>query len=79
MLSTPCAVTMSASHDFIRGPFVKHAFAKSVTKGEDFWLQQRGVEAGPTGKAKAPSQPSVDQSSPRLLPAVQAASCSSSC
>jgi len=28
----------------IRGPYLKHAFAKYVLKGEDAWLQQRDVE-----------------------------------
>ena len=41
---------MSTAHVPIRGPYVRHAFAKSVTKGEDYWLQQRSVEAGPEGR-----------------------------
>ena len=28
----------------IRGPYLKHAFAKYVLKGEDAWLQQRDVD-----------------------------------
>lgn len=28
----------------IRGPYLKHAFAKSVLKGEDAWLQQRDLQ-----------------------------------
>ena len=28
----------------IRGPYLKHAFAKYVLKGEDSWLQQRDVD-----------------------------------
>jgi hypothetical protein len=28
----------------IRGPYLKHAFAKSVLKGEDAWLQQRDIQ-----------------------------------
>ena len=28
----------------IRGPYLKHAFAKLVHKGEDAWLQQRDAE-----------------------------------
>jgi hypothetical protein len=27
-----------------RGPYLKHAFAKYVLKGEDSWLQQRDVD-----------------------------------
>lgn len=28
----------------IHGPYVKQAFAKSIYKGEDAWLQQRDIE-----------------------------------
>ena len=28
----------------IRGPYIKQAFAKSLYKGEDAWLQQRDAE-----------------------------------
>lgn len=62
----------------IRGPFVKHAFAKSVHKGEDAWLQQRDVVVSvPTsgglspfllGKAqRACPRPSVLQLPPALF------------
>ena len=44
---------MAGAHEPIRGPFIKHAFAKSVTKGEDFWLQQRRVHAELQGEAPA--------------------------
>lgn len=37
---------MAAAYTPIRGPFLKHAFAKSVDKGEDAWLQQREVPSG---------------------------------
>lgn len=37
---------MSSPYTPIRGPFVKHAFAKSVDKGEDAWVQQRDLPCG---------------------------------
>ncbi len=37
---------MAAAYTPVRGPFLKHAFAKSVDKGEDAWLQQREVPSG---------------------------------
>lgn len=33
----------------IRGPYVKQAFAKSIYKGEDAWLQQRDVQVPASG------------------------------
>ncbi|KAK9814069.1 hypothetical protein WJX72_000281 [[Myrmecia] bisecta] len=33
------------------GPYLKHAFAKSVHKGEDFWLQQRAISTNDVGAA----------------------------
>lgn len=33
----------------IRGPYVKQAFAKSLYKGEDTWLQQRDVSVPASG------------------------------
>jgi hypothetical protein len=33
----------------IRGPYVKQAFAKSLYKGEDAWLQQRDVSVPASG------------------------------
>ena len=42
----------------IRGPYLKHAFAKSVHKGEDAWLQQRDLAVPlPHGKG-ARTEPS---------------------
>ena len=35
--------SMAPAYTPIRGPFLKHAFAKSVDKGEDAWLQQRDL------------------------------------
>ena len=35
--------SMAPAYTPIRGPFLKHAFAKSVDKGEDAWLQQRNL------------------------------------
>ncbi|KAK9830885.1 hypothetical protein WJX81_001707 [Elliptochloris bilobata] len=34
---------MTSAYTPIRGPFLKHAFAKSVDKGEDAWVQQRDL------------------------------------
>lgn len=34
---------MASLYDPILGPYYKHAFAKSVVKGEDTWLQQKDV------------------------------------
>jgi len=45
---------MAAAYTPVRGPFLKHAFAKSVDKGEDAWLQQREV---PSGAGRAPAGP----------------------
>ncbi|KAK9844809.1 hypothetical protein WJX74_007066 [Apatococcus lobatus] len=35
---------MASAYVPIQGPYIKHAFAKSVYKGEDFWLQQRDLQ-----------------------------------
>ena len=37
---------MASIYTRLRGFHVKHAFAKSVHKGEDAWSQKRGVAAG---------------------------------
>ena len=37
------ATTYVGKNAPIRGPHLKHAFAKYVLKGEDAWLQQRDV------------------------------------
>ncbi len=45
------ATTYVGKNAPIRGPYLKHAFAKYVLKGEDAWLQQRDVTtASPLGK-----------------------------
>ena len=38
------ATTYVGKNAPIRGPYLKHAFAKYVLKGEDAWLQQRDVD-----------------------------------
>ena len=38
------ATTYVGKNAPIRGPYLKHAFAKYVLKGEDSWLQQRDVD-----------------------------------
>ena len=45
---------MASSYDPIRGPFVKNAFGKAVVKGEDTWLQQRGLAIPLSGDRPAP-------------------------
>ena len=68
----PCSVcfcrlaaqgSMAPAYTPIRGPFLKHAFAKSVDKGEDAWLQQRDL---PCADGARP------ESTPPLVPAAVA-------
>lgn len=54
----------------IRGPYLKHAFAKSVLKGEDAWLQQRDLQVSVpanAGKRRLISSTSIYRCSNGML------------
>ena len=57
----------------IRGPYLKHAFAKYVLKGEDAWLQQRDVDntmSSGKGVPHAAARPSFIQAAAAALSSI---------